>query len=207
LRSSPVKLTVANATRSLPPPATSRCSPPISRCSRISPPSISLSPKNTEVPFYTENAPDSFGFVANPAGPSFTDQGVGAILATSTNPQWVQLAPQFIGTFQVATLRNVAKRPRSSFIKGYMHNGYFKTLEQVVHFYNTRDVFAVCPADLGTAIGGEVGNTCWPAPEVPNNENKTQIGNLGLSHDQELAIVAFLRTLTDGYTPLQNPVP
>jgi hypothetical protein len=41
-------------------------------------------------------------------------------------------------------------------------------------------VLAVCPADLGTAIGGEVGNTCWPAPEVPNNENKTQIGNLGL---------------------------
>ena len=78
-----------------------------------------------------------------------------------------------------------------------MHNGYFKSLEQVVHFYNTRDVLAVCPASLGTAIGGEVGHTCWPAPEVPNNENKT-VGNLGLSHDQELAIVAFLRTLTDG---------
>jgi hypothetical protein len=31
-------------------------------------------PKNTEVPFYTENAPDSFGYTANPAGPSFTDQ-------------------------------------------------------------------------------------------------------------------------------------
>jgi cytochrome c peroxidase len=162
-------------------------------------------PKNTEVPFYTENAPDSFGYVANPAGPSYTDQGLGAILATSTNPQWVQLAPQFIGTFQVATLRNVAKRPRSSLIKGYMHNGYFKSLEEVVHFYNTRDVLAVCPTALGTAIGGEVGHTCWPAPEVPNNENKTQIGNLGLSHDQELAIVAFLRTLTDGYAPLQNP--
>jgi cytochrome c peroxidase len=162
-------------------------------------------PKNSEVPFYTENAPDSFGYIANPAGPSYTDQGVGAILATSTNPQWVQLAPQFIGTFQVATLRNVAKRPRSSFIKGYMHNGYFKSLEEVVHFYNTRDVLAVCPAALGTAIGGEVGKTCWPAPEVPNNENKTQIGNLGLSHDQELAIVAFLRTLTDGHAPLQNP--
>ena len=44
-------------------------------------------PKNTEVPFYTENAPDSFGYVANPAGPSYTDQGVGAILATSTNPR------------------------------------------------------------------------------------------------------------------------
>jgi hypothetical protein len=105
-------------------------------------------PKNTEVPFYTENAPDSFGYTANPTGPSYTDQGVGAILATSTNPQWVQLAPQFIGTFQVAKC-NVAKRPRSSFIKGYMHNGYFKSLEEVVHFYNTRDALAVCPEALG----------------------------------------------------------
>jgi cytochrome c peroxidase len=164
-------------------------------------------PKNTEVPFYTENAPDPYGYIANPAGPSYTDPGVGGILATSTNPEWVQLAPKFIGTFQVATLRNVAKRPRSSFVKGYMHNGYFKSLDEVVHFYNTRDVLPPCPEALGTAIGGQVGRTCWPAPEVPSNENRTQVGNLGLTHDQELAIVAFLRTLTDGYAPVQNPGP
>jgi hypothetical protein len=42
---------------------------------------------------------------------------------------------------------------------------------------------------------------------VPSNENRTQVGNLGLTHDQELAIVAFLRTLTDGYAPVQNPGP
>jgi cytochrome c peroxidase len=162
-------------------------------------------PKNSEVPFYTENAPDAYGYTANPAGPSYTDQGVGAFLAGSGNPEWVKLAPNFIGTFQVATLRNVAKRPRSSFIKAYMHNGYFKSLPEVVHFYNTRDALPVCPVALGTAIGGPVGRTCWPAPEVPNNENRTQVGNLGLSHDQELAIVAFLHTLTDGYKAPQDP--
>jgi cytochrome c peroxidase len=111
------------------------------------------------------------------------------------------LAPQFIGTFQVATLRNVAKRPRSTFVKGYMHNGYFKTLDEVVHFYNRRDVLPSCPASLGTAIGGTVGHTCWPTPEVPTNVNHTQTGNLGLTDDQEVAIVAFLHALTDGYTP------
>jgi cytochrome c peroxidase len=158
-------------------------------------------PQNTEVPFYTENAPDSFGFVANPEGPSFRDQGVGAILAASSNPDFVALAPKFLGTFQVATLRNVAERPRATFVKGYMHNGYFKTLVEVVHFYNTRDVLPTCPASLGTAIGGAVGSTCWPAPEVAANINHTQTGNLGLTRDQELAIVAFLRTLTDGFTP------
>jgi cytochrome c peroxidase len=33
------------------------------------------------------------------------------------------------------------------------------------------------------------------------NVNRTQTGNLGLSTDDELAIVAFLRTLSDGYSP------
>jgi cytochrome c peroxidase len=158
-------------------------------------------PENTEVPFYTENAPDTFGYVANPEGPAYRDEGVGAILAASSNPDYVALAPQFLGTFQVATLRNVAKRPRPTFVKGYMHNGYFKTLRQVVHFYNTRDVLPACPTSIGTAIGGPVGRTCWPSPEVPTNVNHTQTGNLGLTDDQELAIVAFLQTLTDGFTP------
>ncbi|MEA2727447.1 MAG: cytochrome c peroxidase [Acetobacteraceae bacterium] len=158
-------------------------------------------PENTEIPYYTENAPDTYGYTANPEGPNYRDEGVGAILATSGNAEWAALAPKFFGTFQVATLRNVDKRQRSTFVKGYMHNGYFKTLEEVVHFYNTRDVLPTCPAALGTAIGAPVGTTCWPAPEVPTNINHTQTGNLGLTHDQELAIVAFLKTLSDGYVP------
>jgi hypothetical protein len=36
---------------------------------------------------------------------------------------------------------------------------------------------------------------------VPTNVNHTQTGNLGLTRDQERAIVAFLQTLTDGFTP------
>jgi cytochrome c peroxidase len=31
--------------------------------------------------------------------------------------------------------------------------------------------------------------------------NKKQLGNLGLSSKEEDLIVAFLKTLTDGYTP------
>jgi cytochrome c peroxidase len=162
-------------------------------------------PPNTEVPYYTENAPDTYGYTANPEGPTYRDQGVGAFLAGSGNPDWAALAPKFYGTFQVATLRNVAKRPRASFVKSYMHNGYFKSLPEVVHFYNTRDVLPSCPESLGTGIGGPVGRTCWPTPEVPTNVNHTQTGNLGLTHDQELAIVAFLDTLTDGYTPPATP--
>jgi cytochrome c peroxidase len=158
-------------------------------------------PQNTEIPYYTENAPDSFGYIANPIGPAYRDPGVGGFLAGSGNADWVALAPKFIGTFQVATVRNVAKKMTARFVKSHMHNGYFKNLIDIVHFYNTRDVLPPCDPSLGTAIGGEVGSTCWPAPEVPTNVEHTLTGNLGLTREQELAIVAFLGTLSDGYAP------
>jgi cytochrome c peroxidase len=84
-------------------------------------------------------------------------------------------------------------RPYPEFVKAYMHNGYLKSLKEVVHFYNTRD--QVCP----TANDPNEKKTCWPAPEVTQNED-TSVGNLGLSDSDEEDIVAFLRTLTDGYT-------
>jgi hypothetical protein len=33
------------------------------------------------------------------------------------------------------------------------------------------------------------------------NVNMTELGNLGLSPEEEAAIVAFMKTLSDGYTP------
>jgi cytochrome c peroxidase len=75
-----------------------------------------------------------------------------------------------------------------------MHNGYFKNLKDVMHFYNTRDVLPRCaPNDPSEGV------SCWPAPEDPENLNTRQMGNLGLSNDEENAIVTFLKTLTDGY--------
>jgi cytochrome c peroxidase len=75
-----------------------------------------------------------------------------------------------------------------------MHNGYFKSLKEVVHFYNTRDVLPKCgPDDPGEKV------TCWPQAEDSTNLNKRQLGNLKLSDQEEDAIVAFLKTLTDGY--------
>jgi len=148
-------------------------------------------PHNQDVPYLTENAPDRSGYVANPAGPGFIDQGFGGFLASAanTNTQWQALAPQYVGTFQVPTLRNVAAGRQRS----YAHNGYFTDLKLLVHFFNTRDVLPRCTGSSG------VGVTCWPAPEVSQNVNTAQMGNLGLSGAQEDALVAFLRTLTDGY--------
>ncbi|WP_455209089.1 cytochrome-c peroxidase [Kaarinaea lacus] len=81
------------------------------------------------------------------------------------------------GKHKVMSLRNI------ELTAPYGHNGYFRTLEHIVHFYNTRDV---------TEKG-------WAPPEIPENVNFDELGNLGLTHEEELAIVAFLKTLTDGY--------
>lgn len=133
-------------------------------------------PRNPKNPFYNE--PDW-----NPDGQNWVDTGLGGFLEdagyaeTIYGPQW--------GKQKVPTLRNVGKRPFEKFAKAYGHNGYFKSLEQIVHFYNTRDV---------PGAG-------WPAPEVAENVNKSEMGDLGLNHGEEIAIVKFLRTLSDGYVP------
>jgi cytochrome c peroxidase len=155
-------------------------------------------PRNSAIPFFNANKPDRYGYVANPAGSAFVDTGVGGFLRDpkiNPNAGWAPLAPQFDGKFQVSTVRNVDKRPRPDFVKAYMHNGYFKSLKEVVHFYNTRDKLPRCQHG---AQGEKV--TCWPDPEVPHNKDTT-IGNLGLTNEQEDQIVAFLQTLTDGYQP------
>lgn len=133
-------------------------------------------PRNLLNPFYDE--PEW-----NPAGANWVDTGLGGFLQASGYDETVW-GPQW-GKVKVPTLRNVGLRPTRNFVKAYSHNGYFKSLEEIVHFYNTRDV---------PGAG-------WPAPEVADNINGTEMGNLGLSHGEELAIVAFLRTLSDGYMP------
>jgi len=103
-----------------------------------------------------------------------------------------------MGKHKVPTARNVGLGP-TGLIKAYGHNGYFKSLEGIVHFYNTRDVKPVCDGDYTEAQARAA--RCWPAPEVDETVNKAELGNLGLSPDQEADIVAFLKTLSDGYVP------
>jgi cytochrome c peroxidase len=102
-----------------------------------------------------------------------------------------------MGKEKVPTLRNVAMKPYNGFVKAYAHNGYFKSLESIVHFYNTRDLFPVCD----TMMNPKEGVNCWPAPEISINVNTDELGNLGLKAREEEAIVEFLKTLTDGYRP------
>jgi cytochrome c peroxidase len=65
----------------------------------------------------------------------------------------------------------------------YGHNGYFVTLDEIVNFYNMRDV----PGSQWDGI----------LADVADNVNTSELGDLGLSTQEEACIVAFLKTLTD----------
>jgi cytochrome c peroxidase len=156
------------------------------------------------LPWYSEDTPDQWGFTANPLGFGFIDLGMGLFLdgyyGAPPNLSWAAKFPTFEGKFQTSTARNAAMVPRKGFVKAYMHNGYLTSLKEVVHFYNTRDVYRYhvlsghCPKGTIEKV------TCWPEPEDPDNKNTT-IGKLGLTPDEEDDIVAFLQTLVDGFKP------
>ncbi len=171
-------------------------------------------PLNPRDAIYYQTTPDSFGFTGNPLGFGYRDLGLGTFLrsgpgaAPNPNSTWTQFAPTTDGQMQVSSARNVAMTPPQCptteapgpyFQKEFFHNGYIKSLKQLVHFYNTRDKFKFnvtsghCPAGTTEKVN------CWPMPEVPNNIDMTS-GNLGLTDKEEDQIVAFLQTLTDGYT-------
>src|SRR5260370_41186329 len=88
--------------------------------------------------------------------------------------------------------------PITYFQKELFHNGYIKSLKQLVHFYNTRDTSFAFPVPSGNCPPGTIERgTCWPMKEVPNNLDTTT-GMLGLTETEENQIVAFLVQLTDG---------
>jgi cytochrome c peroxidase len=171
-------------------------------------------PLNPRIALFYETKPDPFGFTPNPFGFGYRDLGLGNFLRggfgswASPNSSWTQFAPKTDGQMQTMTARNVAMTPPQCpsteapgpyFQKEFFHNGYIKSLKQLVHFYNTRDVFPFnvtsghCPAGTTEKVD------CWPMAEVPNNIDMT-VGKLGLSDQEENQIVAFLETLTDGFT-------
>jgi cytochrome c peroxidase len=119
----------------------------------------------------------------NPQGKDWMDQGLGGFLESTE--EYARYAPANYGKHKVPTLRNVNLRPREGFAKAFLHNGFFKSLKDVVHFYNTRDVEGAT----------------WPPPEISENVNKDELGDLGLSEREEDLIVLFMKTLSDGFIP------
>ena len=102
-------------------------------------------PKNPANPFYVNTNSDSNPQGCNQLGAQFVDYGLGA----NPNPapdgtRFMDVkpgdVPQFNGMFKATSLRNTDQRPSPNFVRSYMHNGVFKSLEEVMHFYNKRNV-------------------------------------------------------------------
>jgi len=131
------------------------------------------------------------------------------------------------GFFRTPTVRNVDKRKEhkiKEFIKAYMHNGWFKSLESVVHFYNTsflgddgtpyeettaaefgitrcEETMKANELEDGVTAKEALANNCWPAPEFDTGVFRRNVGDLHLTAEEEAALVAYMKALSDEYTP------
>ncbi|MFK5891762.1 MAG: cytochrome c peroxidase [Pseudomonadota bacterium] len=128
-------------------------------------------------PLFTDFTYDNIGTPSNPEilklkGDNFIDIGLGETVSSTDEN----------GKFKVPSLRNVSKTAP------YMHNGVFTSLNEIVDFYNTRDI-----------------DDKWAAPEVATNVNSDELGDLKLTEDEVNSIVTFLHTLTDGYQFIETP--
>jgi len=124
-------------------------------------------PRNEFNPFYLTDS------AVNPDGRQYQDKGLGVVTGD----------PLQDGKVKIPTLRNVARRPDRHFVKAYLHNGMFKSIKNVIGFYNLRDK----------------SHDKYLAPDVEANVNRMDLGDLGLSDAEEEDLVAFLETLSDGY--------
>lgn len=149
---------------------------------------------------FTDYGMDNIGVPRNPSplAPATPDKGFGGFLESIKGyHMWKQFANRSMGLFKTPTVRNLNVGGN----RRYGHNGFFTSLEQVIHFYNT----AAVP---GAGWNGQP----WPAPEtavIPDAGGLPfgapgEVGNLGLTDEEEAALVAFLKTLNDDWTPTAN---
>ncbi|AXE97896.1 cytochrome-c peroxidase [Paraburkholderia hospita] len=151
------------------------------------------------------------------SAPAFSDFGLIALgvprnrtLAVNHDPHFYDLGAcgpertdlkgqdEYCGIFRTPTLRNVALR------KTFFHNGIYHSLEEVVRFYAERDTN---PEKFYPVVKGKVQkfddlpkkywanlNTDPPFDRKPGDKP-------ALDESEIKDVVAFLKTLTDGYQP------
>ena len=137
----------------------------------------------------------AFHALGVPRNPDAAKEGQFDLGYCAVQPGGAAANARWCGWFKTPTLRNVA------LTAPYMHNGRFATLREAVAFYATRDTHPErwYPAgakfdDLPAALHGNVDQEMRPYHRRP--------GQRPALNDEEIDdIVAFLRTLTDGYTP------
>lgn len=153
-------------------------------------------------PLFTDTQYEALGTPRNSAladtkDPNFFDLGVCGPVRKDIAEQ-----TQFCGMFKTPTLRNTATR------RAFMHNGVYQTLQQVMDFYNFRDTSPEKVYPIG-ADGKPQKYNDIPAqyhanvdvfdPPFDRHPGETP----AMTDQDEADIIAFLKTLTDGYKPEQ----
>jgi cytochrome c peroxidase len=118
----------------------------------------------------------------------YADNGVGALTANRKNN----------GVFKVPSLRNVA------LTAPYMHDGRFATLEQIVEHYDHslkghENLFSALKSFTWEGNGGSLnsgGSMGWNSGNN-NTSNLSNAKTLNLQPQDKLALIAFLKTLSD----------
>ncbi|MFB2562855.1 cytochrome-c peroxidase [Rhizobium sp. IMFF44] len=159
-----------------------------------------------QMPNFTDFEFEALGAPRNPAIPAnadahYYDTGICGPLRNDT----YSAQQQNCGLFKTPTLRNVATR------HVFFHNGVYRTLEAVTRFYVKRDTnpAEIYPKD---ASGKVLKYDDLPAQyqaniDVIDAPMNRKPGDAPALNDAEIAdIVAFLKTLTDGYDPVRDSV-
>jgi cytochrome c peroxidase len=155
-------------------------------------------------PLFTDHQYEALGVPRNPkllvnADPHYFDEGICGPYRTDLSGQ-----TQFCGMFLTPTLRDAATR------RVFFHNGVYHTLKEVLDFYDFRETD---PARIypKTAQGKVEKYDDLPARYRENIDTadppfNRQFGEPPpLTPAEEQDIIAFLKTLTDGFDPAQPP--
>jgi cytochrome c peroxidase len=150
-------------------------------------------------PLFTDHQFEALGAPRNPAIPSnrdphYYDLGVCGPYRTD-----MRTAKQYCGMFLTPTLRNVARR------KVFFHNGVFRSLTQVLDFYVERDI------DPGRFYPRDTAGHVLKYDDMPP-QYRANVDTVDAPFDRHPGdspaltpaeiqdVIAFLDTLTDGYT-------
>lgn len=161
-------------------------------CHLSAPTTSRLPPLFTDHQFEALGVPRNAKLIVNRTA-AYADLGVCGPIRDDMKTQ-----RQFCGMFATPTLRNVATR------HAFFHNGVYDSLGQVLDFYDFRDTKPqrVYP----TAPDGRVMKYNDLPPRDRRNVDtidapfdRTAGAAPAMTHQEELDVIAFLRTLTDGY--------
>lgn len=127
------------------------------------------------------------------------DLGLCGPLRTDLSPTKSANNIRYCGMFATSTLRNTATR------KVFFHNGVFRSLRDVIEFYITRDI---TPRRWFHAHDGDLPYDDLP-PDIRRNVDRADMPFAAqhpgarpvIAEPQVDDLVAFLKTLTDGYDP------